>query len=317
MPLSFISGQFYKPCYSCQHCYRCGLRIGIHTSKAGAFENAARKAIELGANCFQIFSSSPRTWRCGLPNPDDIKKFKAIRAEHDLKPLVVHSNYLINLAAPEGGTFRDQSIDSFRLELERCLFIGADYVVLHPGSYKGRTCEDGIVSIVENLIAAAHGLKSKTLTILLENTAGAGCHVGSRFEELRAIRELAGKHIGFNIGYCIDTCHCLVSNYDVATDAGLRETVRQLDIALGLENVPVIHSNDSKGKLGSKLDRHANIGEGYIGNDGFRRILNHPKLRQKAFILETPVDKPGDDLRNVEALKQLCRRSRTTTKRSS
>ena len=126
--------------------------------------------------------------------------------------------------------------------------------------------------------------------LLFENTAGSGNAIGSRFEELAEIRRLAKRVVNFGIGYCIDTCHCLAAGYDVATPAGLRRTVKGIETVLGLSHVPVIHVNDSKGPLGSKRDRHANIGEGHIGLEGFRRILRHPKLRGKAFILETPVD---------------------------
>jgi len=292
------------------------LRIGIHTSKSGALENAALKAHELGANTFQIFSASPRSWRAGTPGIDDIRKFDHLRTKHDLAPLVVHANYLINLASAPGG-IRTQSILSFRGELERSMAIGADYVVVHPGSYKGRTLEEGIYDVAAALVEAARGLESGRTCILIENTAGAGSHLGGRFEELAVIRELARNQVGLPIGFCIDTCHCLASGYDVSTTGGLLEAVRHLEVLLGLENVPVIHANDSKFGLGSHVDRHANIGEGYIGVDGFRRILTHPKLRRKAFILETPVDEPGDDRRNVETLKSLCRKSSTTRKRSS
>jgi deoxyribonuclease-4 len=291
------------------------MRLGMHTSKSGSLENAALRAAQLGANTFQIFSSSPRTWRAGTPDPADIRKLEAARRKYDLYPLVVHSNYLINLAAT--GSIRDQSIAAFRSELERSMAIGADYVVVHPGSYRGRTCEEGILQIVESLVEATHGLKSKRTAILLENTAGAGCHIGGRFEELQVIRHFASRKVRLPIGFCIDTCHCLASNYNVATADGLRDTIRILDATVGLENVHVIHTNDSKYPLGSHVDRHANIGEGYIGMEGFRRILTHPKLRSKPFILETPVDEPGDDRRNLEALKSLCRRSTTTTARSS
>lgn len=289
------------------------MRLGLHTSKSGSFENAARTAASLGANTLQIFSSSPRMWRASVPDPADVKRLDAARAEFDLHPLVVHAAYLINLAATD-PVIRGNSLNAFRLELERCIAIGADYVVVHPGSYKGWTCEEGLVKVAEALIETTRGLKSRRLTILLENTAGAGCHVGGRFEELAALREVTQKLVRLPIGFCIDTCHCLASNYDVATENGLRSTVGALDSVLGLEHIHLIHANDSKFPLGSHVDRHANIGEGYIGNDGFRRILTHPKLRSKPFILETPVDEPGDDRRNLEALKALSagpRRSRT------
>jgi deoxyribonuclease-4 len=282
------------------------LRIGIHTSKAGSFERAALKAWELGANTFQIFSTSPRTWRTGAPDPADIRNLEKAREKYDLRPLVVHDSYLINLASCEPSV-RSSSIAAFRSELERCIAIGADYVVMHPGNCKDQPLEQGLMNVIDGLVDAAHGLKGPRLGILLENTVGAGAQIGSRFEELAVIRNLAAPRLDFKIGYCLDTCHCYASGrYDVSTPEGLDDTVRAAEIVLGLDNVPVFHANDSKGARGSHLDRHANVGQGNIGLEGFRGILNHPKLKSKAFILETPVDEPGDDRKNVEALKSLC-----------
>jgi deoxyribonuclease-4 len=283
------------------------LRIGIHTSKSGSLENAALKAHELGANTFQIFSSSPRTWKAGRPDAADVRKFEAARAKFDLAPLAIHDSYLINLASCEPA-IRQQSISAFRGEIERALAIGAEYLVMHPGHCKGQPLEQGLMNVVQGLEEAAQGLRSDRLTILLENTVGAGGQIGSRFEELAVIREFAGQRMDLRIGYCLDTCHCFASgNYNVATADGLKATVKLIETHLGIDNVPVFHTNDSKGAAGSRLDRHANIGEGQIGTEGFQRILNHPKLKKKAFILETPVDNPGDDRRNVDALWSVCR----------
>ena len=288
--------------------YHNGLRIGLHTSKSGSLERAALKAHEVGANCFQIFSSSPRTWRAGRPDPADIKLLKTARKKYDLKPLVIHDSYLINLASREPA-IRTSSIAAFRGEIERAIAIGADYLVMHPGNHKGQSVEEGLCGVIEGIEEAAKGLKSRTLQILLENTVGSGAQLGSRFEELRAMRELTEQRIAFKIGFCLDTCHCFASGrYNVATPDGLERTVEDINVILGLENVKVIHTNDSKGVLASHLDRHANIGEGHIGLEGFRRILNHPKLKTKPFILETPVDNPGDDKKNVDMLKSLCAR---------
>ena len=278
------------------------VRIGIHTFTRGSLSGAALKAAELGANAFQIFSSSPRMWRYGKLDIQEIKLMKEVRQKHDLRPLSIHASYLINLAATD-PVIRQKSIDAFREELERAALIGAEYLVVHPGSFHGKTCEEGIGAVVEALKVAAMGIRG--VTLLLENTAGAGCSIGSRFLELAAIRQLVESSLEIPIGYCLDTCHCFVSGYDVSTAEGLRYTVREAEKILGWENIPVIHTNDSKGKFDSKLDRHANIGEGHIGLEGFRRILNHPQLKTKAFILETPVDNEGDDLKNIEALKSL------------
>jgi deoxyribonuclease-4 len=289
------------------------LRIGIHTSKSGAFENAALKAHELGANTFQIFSSSPRMWRAGVPDPADIRKLRAVREKHDLAPMIVHDSYLINLASCE-EVVRRQSIAAFRGELERATAIGAEYLVMHPGHCKGQPLERGLMNVIEGLEEAARGL-SGGVTVLLENTVGAGGQIGSRFEELEAIRRFAQERMDFAIGFCLDTCHCFASgNYNVATPDGLARTVSAMDAVLGMERVAVIHTNDSKGTAGSRLDRHANIGEGQIGTEGFRRILAHPKLREKAFVLETPVDSPGDDKRNLDTLWKL---AKTVRKRGS
>ena len=283
------------------------MRLGIHTFTSGSLEGAARKAAELGANTFQIFSASPRMWRAGVPDPEQVRLLRATRERCDLYPLAIHVNYLINLASLD-PVIRAKSIAAFRGELERAHTIGAEYLVLHPGSYKCQSIEEGIAAFVLGLRDAAEGLPSSNLTVLLENTAGAGCHLGSRFEELRSIRDLAGELTGLPIGYCLDTCHLLAAGFDIATPTGLRNTLRSAESLLGLENVHLIHANDSKFPLASRVDRHANIGEGHIGPDAFRRILTHPKLRRKPFILETPVDEEGDDRRNLDKLKSLATR---------
>jgi deoxyribonuclease-4 len=280
------------------------VRIGCHTSISGSLEKAALKAAEIGANTFQIFSTSPRMWRASVLDAAHVKLLKAARDKYDLRPLTIHSNYLINLASCS-EELRSKSAESFRREIERALIIGAEYLVVHPGNCKGHTVEEGIIAVVRSIVEAAAGLDARGVTILLENTAGSGEALGSRFEELALMRQCAIQVSDVKVGFCIDTCHCHSSGYDVATAAGLRKTVSQMDSVLGLENVRVIHANDSKTPFGSRVDRHEHIGEGSIGEDGFRRILNHPKLRRKPFILETPVDKDGDDRRNIETLKRL------------
>ncbi len=274
------------------------------------------RAAEIGANTLQIFSSSPRTWRASRPDPTQIQRLKAARERLDLKPLVVHANYLINLAAAD-PKLRAQSIESFRGEIERATAIGAEYLVVHPGSYGEQGLERGICTLIESVRSAEHGLKTKGLTILIENTVGGGTKLGGRFEELRVMRELAKKFVKTNVALCLDTAHLLASGHDVATAEGLRKMVREAEASFGLENVKVMHANDSKTPLGSHNDRHAHIGEGYIGDEGFRGILAHPKLRTKPFILETPHDREEDARRNVEKLKSLCRKRPTTTKQSS
>jgi len=280
------------------------LRIGIHTSISGSLEKAALKAAELGANTFQIFSASPRMWRAYMPKKDDIAALRRARERLDLRPLVIHVNYLINLASID-PVIREKSITSFRGELERAEAMGAEYLVTHPGSYRGQPLEQAIAAFVLGLAEAASGRVAPNVRVLLENTAGSGTHIGGRLEELHMIRGLAARETDLKMAYCLDTCHLLAAGFDIASEPGLKKTLSEADDILGMENVKVVHANDSKGSLGSHLDRHANIGEGHIGAEGFRRILARPELRTKPFILETPVENDGDDRRNVEMLKSL------------
>lgn len=284
------------------------MRIGCHTSISGSLEKAALRAAEIGANTFQIFSTSPRMWRGSVHGADEVKLLQAARAKYGLNPLIIHSNYLINLASCS-EELRLKSVESFRSEIQRGLTIGAEYLVVHPGNCKGHTMEQGVVAVVRSLVEAAASLDTRALTVLLENTAGSGEALGSRFEELALMRDCALQVTDLRVGFCIDTCHCHSSGYDVATDAGLRKTAAEIGRVLGSENVKVIHANDSKTPFNSRVDRHENIGEGSIGEEGFRRILTHPKLREKPFILETPADEEDDDRRNIETLKRLATRA--------
>jgi deoxyribonuclease IV len=280
------------------------LRLGIHTFTSGSLEKAALRASELGANTFQIFSASPRMWRARAPDPAQVRLLKAARERFDLRPLAIHANYLINLASLDPAV-RANSIAAFRGELERAAAIGAEYVVMHPGSSRGQSVEESISALALGLQEAARNLRISGFTILLENTAGSGASLGSRLEELRSMREAALELTDLSIGYCLDTCHLLAAGFDIATEAGLRSSILAIDRSIGLEHVHLIHTNDSKTPRGSRVDRHAHIGAGHIGIEGFRRILTHPKLRRKPFILETPIDNPGDDRKNLDTLKKL------------
>jgi deoxyribonuclease-4 len=280
------------------------LRLGIHTSTAGSLERAALKAHQLGANCFQIFSASPRMWRAKPPDTFQVKLLKAARDRHDLSPLAIHVSYLVNLASLD-PVIRQKSIDGFTGELERAEAIGAEYLVVHPGVARNCSTEEGIAGFVIGLQEAARRARTSHVAVLLENTVGAGGQIGGRLEELAAIRSLAGELVEIPVGYCLDACHLLASGFDIRTAAGLNRTVRHVESVLGMDNVKVIHANDSKLPLGSRRDRHANIGEGHIGREGFHRILHHRLLRTKPFILETPVDEEGDDRRNLDTLWSL------------
>jgi len=293
------------------------MRIGRHCSIAGGLPTAAQSAIQAGANTLQIFSASPRMWRAKPPDPAQITLLQAERQKHDLHPLVIHDSYLINLAAAP-GLIRQKSIGALQGEMERALLIGAEYLVAHPGNYSGQSLEQGLLNAAEAIILAARAIENSRLTLLLENTAGAGAQLGGKLEDLATIRDLVTPYLDIPIGFCLDTCHCYVAGFDIAQEPGLETFIAHAEAVLGLQNVPVLHANDTKMALGSHLDRHANIGAGYIGLEGFRRLLNHPTLTEKAFICETPVDQPGDEKRDVTALKELVSpKKRSTLKKSS
>jgi deoxyribonuclease-4 len=279
-------------------------RIGIHTSSAGGVENAAERAYRLGCNTLQIFSSSPRQWKPYELGRPQCEQMQRLRDKYDLKPLVIHTNYLINLASITEA-FLQKSIEAFRGEIERALALCAEYLVLHPGSFRGADREKGLLQTAAAIAASAQGLDLAKggLSILIENTAGAEFSLGGSFEQVAEVIDHLRNHVP--VAACIDTCHVHVSGYDIISEQGFRETVAKLDATIGLKNVPVWHCNDAKAARGSKLDRHQHIGKGTIGIEPFRRLLNDPRLKHAAFIAETPIDEPGDDRRNVAALKKL------------
>jgi deoxyribonuclease-4 len=287
------------------------LRIGIHTSIAGSYLNALESARKLGCNALQIFSASPRIWHGGAARiPEaEASAFRARREQLGLGPLVVHSNYLINLASPE-QMLRTRSIQAFHEEIVRALALGADFVLVHPGSRGDAAPQRAISTVIESIKQAAKRIQLGNLRILVENTAGMGAHVGGRLEEIAEIlRGLAA----LQAGACLDTAHLFASGYDIRSEAGLAATIAQIDTMIGLENVPIFHVNDSKIPLGGRVDRHEHIGKGKIGAAAFERLLRHPRLGAmppeglagRAFLAETPIEHPGDDRKNVATLWQL------------
>lgn len=279
-----------------------GRRIGIHTSTSGGVETAAERAYRLGCSAFQIFSSSPRQWQPWPLSDAQCAEMRRLRAQHDLAPLVIHCNYLINLAGGNPG-FYEKSVRAFRGEVERALALGAEFLVLHPGSFRGSSREEGLERLAQGVARAVDGLDPAGLTLLIENTAGAEHSLGSSFEHVAEVVERLRSVLP--VAACLDTCHTHAAGYDIVTREGLEQTLRLAEATLGLKNVAVWHCNDAKAERGSRLDRHQHIGEGMIGAAPFRRLLNDPRLAHAAFIAETPIDQPGDDRRNVEMLKSL------------
>src|SRR6266851_2846172 len=289
------------------------LRIGIHTSIAKSYLDALESARKLGCNALQIFSASPRMWQGGgsARIPDvDAQAFRGRRDELQLGPLVIHANYLINLAS-EQRMLQTRSIQAFHDEIVRAVGLGADFLVVHPGARGESTTGQAISTIVESVKQASKRAPMGGLRILIENTAGMGTAVGARLEEVGAI--LAGLRNLLPVGACLDTAHLFAAGYDIKSEGGLASTIGQIDGAIGIEKVPVIHLNDSKIPLGGRVDRHEHIGKGKIGAAAFARILRHPRfgtaapegLTGRVFVAETPIDDPGDDRRNVAMLWEL------------
>lgn len=282
-------------------------RIGMHLSTTGGVFTAAERAQAMGANTFQIFSSSPRMWRPSKISADHCDRMKMLRTEYDCSPLVIHASYLINLCS-QTEEVRRNSIAAFRGEVDRALALGAEYLVLHPGSWKGLTREQGLELAAESIEAAIAGvsLDSCDFRILIENTAGAEFSLGGSFDQVgELVRRLKGV---VPVGVCLDTCHTHVAGYDLVTIAGYEATIAQIDELIGLDQIHVWHMNDAKAEQGSKLDRHEHIGEGTIGREPFRRLLNDARFAHCAFIAETPVDEEGDQERDLLTLKSLAAR---------
>ncbi len=287
------------------------VRIGIHTSIAGSYLNALESARKLGCNALQIFSASPRMWQGGparIPEVD-AAAFQARREELRLGPLVIHANYLINLAAVQ-PMLRTRSVQAFHDEIVRAVALGADFLVVHPGARGEGSTGQGISNIVDSVKQATKRVPMRKLKILIENTAGMGTAMGSRLEEVGEI--LAGLLRDLPAGACLDTAHLFAAGYDIKSEDGLASTIGQIEGTIGVDNVPVFHANDSKVPLGGRVDRHEHIGKGKIGKEAFARILQHPRLSAaaeglagRAFLAETPIADPGDDRRNVAMLWEL------------
>jgi len=279
-------------------------RIGVHVGTAGGVWTAVERAAAAGANTFQIFSASPRMWKASPVKAADAEKMRELRAKHDVGPVAVHASYLINMCS-QTESVRANSTVAFRGEVERALALGAEYLVLHPGSWKGLTREEGLRLAAESIEKAIDGVpwQGKNFRILIENTAGAEFSLGGKLEQVAELVETLKPCAP--VGVCLDTCHVHVAGYDIVSADGYVETMLLVRDTVGFDAVKVWHCNDAKAAMGSKLDRHEHIGEGTIGAEAFRRLLHDERFAHAAFIAETPVDAPGDEARNVGVLRTL------------
>ncbi len=276
--------------------------LGAHESVSGGLHLAFERIHSVGGKALQIFTRNQRQWK---PKDLDLEEIDAFKAEWRNCPemeVASHGSYLVNLATDKEDLL-EKSIQAFVLELERCQQLGIGKVVLHPGSHGGAGVEEGLERFTRGLDKAIERARSETL-VLLETTAGQGTGLGATFAELGAI--LAQSRYPERLRVCVDTCHIFAAGYDIISPEAYDKTMAEFEKAVGLEKIAFFHLNDSKKDLGSRVDRHTHIGEGYIGFDGFRNLLNDPRFADSSMTLETPKDKDlEDDRKNLQKLTDL------------
>ncbi|MDG6906240.1 MAG: deoxyribonuclease IV [Nitrososphaerota archaeon] len=276
--------------------------VGIHVSISGKLDLSVERAIEAGCvGAFQIFTCSPRQWKASKLKPIEVDFFKSKVKQNNFQ-VFAHMPYLPNLSSPEESFYR-KSVDVLKREIDRCDSLGVRFLVLHFGSHLGTSIEAGQKRIIGACNEAIRDSPMSQVRMLLENSAGVKNSVGSEFPLIRKV--LDAIHDRRRVGVCFDTCHAFAANYDMRTIEAVQETVAELETNVGLENLHLIHLNDSKGGIGDSLDRHEHIGEGNIGVEGMSAILNLKELSHLPFVLETPMDEDGDDKRDIETVKKL------------
>ncbi|MEJ2558770.1 MAG: deoxyribonuclease IV [Anaerolineae bacterium] len=279
------------------------VRLGAHMSISGGVDTAFDRGEEVGCDAMQIFTKNNNQWRAAPLKEKSIERYHQRQAETGITPVVAHSSYLLNLASPKDELWH-KSIDALVIEMERCDMLNIPYLVIHPGSHVGSGEEAGIARIVEGLNIAHDRLSNAQVKITLETTAGQGTNLGHRFEHLAAM--IDGVEAGDRLAVCFDTCHTLAAGYDFRTPEGYAEVFKQFGGIIGLERLAVFHFNDSKQDLDSRVDRHAHIGEGFVGLDGFRHILNDARFQEIPMLLETPKSKDmHEDVENLAQLRAL------------
>ena len=282
------------------------VQVGVHVSIAGGIANAVDRAVERGCDVFQIFSRNPRGWRIKDLSPEDSESFVVKLESSGIGPVFDHMPYLPNLASPKDGVYSN-SVETLTTELLRCGQLHIPYLVTHLGSHLGAGRKEGLKRIVE-AINSAFSAAENSVMLLLENTAGTKNSMGGSFGDMAGIIDALDSK---RVGVCLDTCHLFASGYELRTPDGLDRTIDDFNSRIGLEKLKLIHLNDSKGSLGSGLDRHEHIGLGAIGEIGFKTILGCEKIMALPFILETPIDSRRDDLENMLVARDLASQLKT------
>lgn len=276
--------------------------LGVHVSIAGGFDKAVERGNALGCTAIQIFTKNASQWRSKAITAAEAEAFKAALAHSPIQTVIAHDSYLINLAAPPGEN-RDKSLAAFADEMQRCATLGVPYLVMHPGAHLGAGVEVGLERIsaafTEIFQAAPEGV-----TVLLENTAGQGTYLGSRFEELAEIIERTPTG---RFGICFDTCHAFAAGYDIADAKGYAAVMSDFERILGCKQLHLFHLNDSRKGLASHVDRHEGIGSGALGLEAFRAVMTDPRFADIPKILETPKgeDEISGDVANLAILRRL------------
>ena len=278
--------------------------LGLQVSIEGKIYEALERAKQLGCNTMQIFSRNPQRWRENFLERKDTEEFNNRQDKFKIKPLFIHISYLINLASPNPKLY-EVSIEAYIEDILEAHTLRADYIVTHMGSHKDTSEEAGLKRFTNALNIILERTKNTNVGILLENTAGSGSWLGYKFSHQRTI--IQGLNHRERIGLCLDTAHAYLAGYDIAGEDGLKELLGEIDKLVGINLIKVIHLNDAKDKLGSKRDRHEHIGKGKIGLEGIERIINHPKLKDIPFILETPKKNDEDDRMNLNTVRKLRR----------
>jgi deoxyribonuclease-4 len=277
------------------------MRLGFHISIAGGFSKVVERARARGCETIQFFSRNPRGWKYSPLDKEEVKDFRSSIRSSTLYPVFLHMPYLPNIASSK-SKFYKRSIRSIVTDLQRAEYLGAQYLIIHIG-HRMESSEDQALEAVSQGIDRAFEKVKNGIMLLMENTAGQGTEVGYSFVQIKKIIE--GVHDHQRMGVCLDTAHTFEAGYDLSNKEGLDRTLELFDQTIGLKRVHLLHLNDSKTPLGSRKDRHWHIGEGYIGLEGFRNLVNHPLLRHLPGIMETPRKDTVEDLKNMEVMRSL------------
>ena len=275
--------------------------LGAHMKGTGGLASAISAGAKIGCDAVQVFTKNPQRWRAKALTEEEIAEFGAERERTGIEPVVAHDTYLINLASPDEMNWR-KSFDAFVVEIERCDALRIPFLVTHMGAHRGSGDEEGLRRLSESLNRALERTEGAQVEVVLENTAGQGTSLGYRFEHLAEV--LAEVERSDRMGACFDTCHAFAAGYDLRTDEAYTRTFEEFDRTVGLHRLRVIHVNDAKREFGSRVDRHEHIGEGELGLEPFRMLVNDPRFQDIPLLLETP-DGEEHHGRNLKRLRGL------------